>query len=126
MKGLAALPAIWAFHYWPSCGAHKRYAGASLRGRDALPQKPNPRSLASRALAFCGKCFHSLASCLGAGEVQECFGKRLTELQRAVTEPEGCQDEGNMGRIHQHRSQGNISRLALIMLCLLICSLQTS
>lgn len=61
-----------------------------------------------------------------ASEIQGSFGKKFIELQKAVTEPEGCQDEASMGRIYLHRSQRKFSKLALNMLWLLICSLQTS
>lgn len=113
------------FHSSPRCLVHTWYSGSSLPGRDTFPKKPNTKSLASRAPTFGVKCFHSLAPCLRK-EVQDSFGKRLTELQKAITEPEGCQDEANMGRIYQCRSQRKISKLAFNMLWSLIGSFQTS
>lgn len=95
-------------------------------GRDPLPKKPKPKPLQEKPLLAVWNAFPAWRLASRASEVQESFGKRLTELQKAVTEPEGCQDEANMGRIYQRRSQRKISKLALNLFWLLICSLQTS
>lgn len=95
-------------------------------GRDPLPKKPKPNPLQEKPLLAVWNAFPAWRLASRASEVQESFGKRLTELQKAVTEPEGCQDEANMGRIYQRRSQRKISKLALNLLWLLICSLHSS
>lgn len=73
----------------------------------------------SEAPLFGVTCFSSLAPCLRSGTIGTALGRGS---QKAVREPEGRQDGANTGSIYQRRSQRNISKLALNLLWLLICS----
>lgn len=97
MKKFVAFPATWIFHYLPRCFS------AWTVFWDALPKKPKTKSLASGALLPMWNACTPQSPASGASEAQERFGKRLVELQKTVTEPEGCQNEANMGRIYQHK-----------------------
>lgn len=120
MKKCVAFPAAWMVHLLPRYVGHTGIPGClfpegihSLRNLTPDPLQAEPRR---EMLSQPGALPTAWCPAPGAREAQRSFRKRLTEPQKAVTEPEGCQDEANMGRIYQQRSQRKVSKLALNML----------
>ena len=126
MKKCVAFPAAWMFHLSPRYVGHTGSPGCLFPEGIHSLRNLTPNPLQAEPLLSVWNAFTAWRPAPGAREAQRSFRKRLTELQKAVTEPEGCQDEANMGRIYQQRSQRKTSKLALNMLWFLICSLQTS